>query len=147
MIDWVQDYGIIWGINQRRVEFGGVFRPDGTFHFDGSMAKSAAARVFEGHGGHSQYFAEVLTGESLLFRRAMQGLNEARIYLLFYRYVIPKGWMSTKQKINALMDMFPDVFKNRQSFYDELDRTHERIAAVWPTLVPREANCSDTVAA
>lgn len=149
-IDWVEDAAIVWGIQKRRLEFGGYFHGDNKFHFDGSSARSVAGKIFEegdgaSAGGTTRRFAEGLTGDALLFRRAMVGLQEHRVYLLTYKYVIPKRWMQMKCKVQALCDLFPEKFTCKQAVYDDIGMTHVWISARWPN-VPQGANVPELVA-
>lgn len=155
MIAWVQDYCLMYGVKMRRHVLGGRYydNPDGTrqFHFDGAAAKSLMHRISQWgvgalDGEVVQHYPQWLEGEALEVWRAAQGLIEHRRYLLDIHYLIPKQEVPTKQKVQSMRELFPDRVKNKQAYYDEMDRLHEWLAARMPRDVPRETFSRDSVA-
>lgn len=147
VIDAIHEMCVVYGIQMRRAKLGGYFNRDGSFHYDGAAPRSPADKIRkEGEGAATnqvtQHFAEVLTGEALLVRRALDGMPEHLRHAVDLHYIVPKSWSPVKRKVENLRALFPRYIRSRQTYYDALDRAHLWIAA----RVPHETNCQDNVA-
>jgi hypothetical protein len=132
MIGAIHDMCYVYGVQVRRKQLGGYFHDQG-FHFDGSAVRSFIEKMRAERDGANanqvrQHFAEVLEGDALDIRRAAVGLPEYLSYLLDLHYVVPRGFAPTKQKIDAMSELFPAKVKGKRGYYAGLDRLHTWIA-------------------
>lgn len=149
MIDWIDESCKAWGVQKRRILLGGHWYADDGFHTDGFAARSMAAKLWEeregaGEGAGRQKAIEVMSGDALVVAIGATGISEKWHYLMVYKYVIPKRWMPTKSKILDLKDIFPKIYRDTRSYYDEIHSMHCWLMGRIPG-VPREANAAHIV--
>jgi len=147
MIDWVKDALIFWGLQCRRIEYGGIQydTPEGEkkWHVDGWPKRSIQGKSKDegegaGHTAAGQHFEEVLTGDALKVWRALFDAPEALRDLAWVHYVVPKQILATKQKIAHLGYPYP------KAYYATMGKLHTWVAARWD--VPRGTNNGNNVA-
>lgn len=149
MIEWVDDAFRAWGLQKRRIYFGGFFAGE-HFHHDGHAKRSVAAKIYEEREGASesalrQHWEEVLTGEALMVSRTLPGIPEHWHWMAIYRYVVPNKIVDPKTKKLWLREAFPEKFKARDDYYDHLHSLHTWVTARWRE-VPHGTDRLDTVA-
>lgn len=137
MIDWIDQAGKAWGTQRRRILLGG-YSHDGGFHHDGYPARSILAKLREeregaahANTGTGQHYAEVLRGDALAFRRALDGAPGWAVAVATMRYVVPKRGMPTKAKVQEIRKEHPEI-NCAQRFYEALERLHVYLQARWP---------------
>lgn len=145
MIAWVKEVLIVWGLQKRRIEAGGVaYEVDGQkkWHADGWPPRSIQGKSKDegegaSHTADGQHYPEGLTGEALNVARALYGAPEALRNLAREHYVIPKADSPVKEKMHRL------GYRDKKAYYADLGKLHVWIAARWD--VPHGAIRGDNV--
>lgn len=138
MIDWVKEVLIVWGLQKRRIEAGGVtYEVDGEkkFHADGWPPRSIQGKSKDegegaSHTADGQHYPEGLTGDALNVARALYGAPEPLRKIAREHYVVPKSVAPVKTKMARL------GYGDKKAYYSDLGKLHIWIAARWD--VPRE---------
>jgi hypothetical protein len=140
-IDWVREVLIVWGLQRRRMDLGGVeYEREGVrkWHWDGWPPRSIQGKSKDegegaSHTADGQHYPEVLTGDGLNVSRSLTGAPTVLRDIAYVHYVVPKKLASVKEKQHQL------GYRNSKSYYDDLSRLHVWIAARWDTPHGRES--------
>lgn len=145
MIDWVKEVLIVWGLQRRRRDLGGIaYQREGEqrWHWDGWPPRSIQGKSKDegegaSHTAEGQHYPEGMTGEGLEVARALHGAPEAIQAVAYVHYVIPKQVASIKEKTHEL------GYANSKAYYNDLDRLHIWIAARFDA--PRGTKVGDAI--
>jgi hypothetical protein len=144
-IDWVREVLIVWGLQRRRIEAGGVpYECEGEprWHEDGWPPRSIQGKSKDegegaSHTADGQHYPEALTGDALNVSRALCGAPEPLRKIAREHYVVPKSAAPVKEKMHRL------GYGDKKAYYADLGKLHIWIAARWD--VPHGTKRGDTV--